>query len=263
MVQISSLEAKMTRGNSTNWRQRLSLALIAAKSLIRVSKADLRVDWCSQSAARYAVERWHYSKSYPIGKSVNIGVWEKHRFIGAVQFRNGSNNNMGKPYGLDHGEFCELSRVALNRHECSVSRVIALALRFLKRQSPGLRVVLSYADTMQGHHGGIYQATNWIYLGVTDGDTEYFIDGKWRKARNFRSSDFSKYSGIDYRKLPSRKTPGKHRYLMPLDDEMRAKIAPLAKTYPKRPKQAEAGPPVLRQCDTDPDAPIIKAGDHA
>jgi len=28
--------------------------------------------------------------------------------------------------------------------------------------------------------------------------------------------------------------PGKHKYLMPLDAEMRAKIAPLAKPYPKR-----------------------------
>lgn len=34
--------------------------------------------------------------------------------------------------------------------------------------------------------------------------------------------------------LRKRLTPGKHRYLMPLDDEMRAKIAPLARPYPKR-----------------------------
>jgi hypothetical protein len=27
---------------------------------------------------------------------------------------------------------------------------------------------------------------------------------------------------------------GKHRYLMPLDDEMRVRILPLAKPYPKR-----------------------------
>jgi hypothetical protein len=204
-----------------------------------VSKSDLHVDWCTQSAAKYAVEKWHYSKSYPIGKSVNIGVWEKGQFIGAVQFRNGSNNNMGSPYGLTHGQFCELSRVALNCHSSPVSRILSLCLRFLKKQSPNLRVVLSYADTMQGHHGGIYQATNWLYLGLTGGDTEYFIDGKWRKARNFRSSDFSKYSGIDYRALPSRKTPGKHRYLMPLDDEMRAQIAPLSQPYPKRAKRQE------------------------
>ena len=49
----------------------------------------------------------------------------------------------------------------------------------------------------------------------------------------------------------------KHKYLMPLDQAMRAKIAPLAKPYPKRPKQAEAGPPELRQCNTDPGAPVL------
>ena len=206
-----------------------------------MSKSDLRIDWATHAAAKYAVENWHYSKSYPIGKSVNVGVWEDGCFIGAIQFRNGSNNNMGSPYGLTHGEFCELSRVAINKHKTPVSRMLRIALGFLRKQSPGLRIVLSYADTTQGHHGGIYQATNWIYSGLTDGDTEYFIDGRWRKARNFRSSDFSKYSGIDYKKLPSRKTPGKHRYLMPLDAEMRKRVLPLAKPYPKREKQAMTG----------------------
>lgn len=221
-----------------------------------MSKADLKVNWCNQAAAKFAVENWHYSKSYPIGKSVNIGAWENNIFIGALQFRNGSNNNMGSPYGLTHGEFCELSRVALTKHKAPVSRIIAIALRMLIKQSPNLRVILSYADTMQKHYGGIYQATNWLYLGVTNGDTEYFVDGRWRKARNFRSSDFSKYSGVNYKRFPSRKTPGKHRYLMPLDDEMRARITPLAKPYPKRPKQAEATDQVeQRRCDTDPDAP--------
>lgn len=28
--------------------------------------------------------------------------------------------------------------------------------------------------------------------------------------------------------------PGKHKYVMPLDDDMRKRIAPLAKPYPKR-----------------------------
>lgn len=41
--------------------------------------------------------------------------------------------------------------------------------------------------------------------------------------------------------LRKRLTPGKHRYLMPLDDEMRAKIAPLARPYPKRAGSADSG----------------------
>ena len=51
--------------------------------------------------------------------------------------------------------------------------------------------------------------------------------------------------------------PGKYRYLMPLDKEMSAKIAPLAKPYPKRVKQAMTGDqPAQRRSDTDPPAPL-------
>ena len=31
---------------------------------------------------------------------------------------------------------------------------------------PGLRLIVSYADKDQNHHGGIYRATNWIYEGL-------------------------------------------------------------------------------------------------
>ena len=55
----------------------------------------------------------------------------------------------------------------------------------------------------------------------------------------------------------TRKPSRKHRYLMPLDKEMSAKIAPLAKPYPKRVKQAMAGVhPEQRRSDTDPPAPF-------
>jgi hypothetical protein len=36
-------------------------------------------------------------------------------------------------------------------------------------------------------------------------------------------------------------TKGKHKYLMPLDDEIRARISPLARTYPKRAGSAASG----------------------
>ena len=48
----------------------------------------------------------------------------------------------------------------------------------------------------------------------------------------------------------------KHRYALPLDDAMRAQIAPLAKPYPKRPKEhAPAVQVGSGLCDSDPDAP--------
>ena len=45
-------------------------------------KVDLRLDWCSYEAAKYAVEHWHYSKRMPKSKLAKIGVWEDGEFIG-------------------------------------------------------------------------------------------------------------------------------------------------------------------------------------
>jgi len=38
-------------------------------------------------------------------------------------------------------------------------------------------VVVSYADTSQNHHGYIYQATNWIYTGLSAKRPDYKIKG--------------------------------------------------------------------------------------
>lgn len=221
-----------------------------------MSKADLRIDWATHEAARFAVENWHYSKSMPVGKTVKIGAWEQQKFIGVVIFAYGANNNIGKPYGLSQTECCELVRVALSSHVNSVSRIVALALKFLKRQSPGVRLVVSYADTAQGHHSGIYQAGNWIFSGTSKGATQYMLNG--RIVHSMQIQTFVRAGKLKGRAgLDKVQAGDKHKYLMPLDAEMRARVLPLAKPYPKRPKQAEAGPPELRQCDTDPDAPSL------
>jgi hypothetical protein len=119
--------------------------------------------------------------------------------------------------------------VALRGHIASVSRILSVALRMLRKQSPGLRLLISMADPAQGHHGGIYQAGGWVYSGQTKPDVQYFSNGQWVHHRTATSRG----SAVG---LPSRPLPPKHRYLYPLDDAMRAQIAPLAKPYPKRPR---------------------------
>ena len=63
-----------------------------------MNKKNLRLDWCSYHAAKYAVEHWHYSKTMPTPPVLNIGVWESGKFIGVVLFSRGANNNLGRPY---------------------------------------------------------------------------------------------------------------------------------------------------------------------
>jgi hypothetical protein len=221
------------------------------------SRPDLRLDWCSYEAAKFAVERWHYSGKVPNQKTVKVGVWEAGRFVGSVLYGDGANNEMFKPYGLVYAQGAELVRVALRPgHVSAVSRIVAISLRFLRQVCPGIRLVISFADPEQGHHGGIYQAGGWIYLGMTQPADEYLVNGKKMHGRALRSTrsthrlkNVRAANVIDWARQaldPGIRTirgSSKHRYLMPLDAEMRARILPLAQPYPKRAKQATDADP--------------------
>lgn len=212
------------------------------------NKSDLRVDWATHAAAKYACEHWHYSGSVPVPPLVKIGAWENGRFIGVAIFSRGATPSLLNPYGLTQAQGCELTRIALTSHYAPVSRIVRLAIAFLKRKTPGLRLVVSFADPAEGHHGGIYQAGNWIYAGKSSPSVQY-VDafGKKWHARMVKKQGWTTVNGVKRKTLTPDQCsiidkPGKHRYLMPLDAEMRAKVALLAQPYPKRPKQATPAP---------------------
>ena len=212
-----------------------------------MSKADLKIDWATHAAAKHAVENWHYSEVLPIPPLVKVGAWENAKFIGVVIFSRGANNNLLKPFGITQTEGCELTRVALTSHRSPVTRVVRLAMMFLKNKSPELRLIVSFADPSAGHHGGIYQGGNWLYTGQQPSTTEYIApDGRQRHRRMVSKDGWIKVQG-KYRRCwkheqctPVTK-PGKHRYLMPLDEDMRKRILPLSKPYPKRVTKANSG----------------------
>lgn len=203
----------------------------------------MRLGWASAQAARYACEQWHYSGSMPASKSVRVGCWEEGQFVGVVIFSQGANLNIGKPYGLKGTQTCELTRVAFCSHKTPISQCVALALRWLKKHSPGLRLVVSYADTEQGHHGGIYQAGNWIYVGMAGGGRQgWLINGRHVRTRAIPVKAFGRGSGshstawvranLDPNAQPWMGKQ-KHKYVMPLDRNMRKQVQKLAKPYPR------------------------------
>ncbi len=189
-------------------------------------KSDLKIDWASYEAAKFAVCNWHYSGAMPVGKLVKIGAWEKGKFIGVVLFGRGANNNMSKPYRLRQDQACELVRVALRDHKASVSRIVRIALSFLKRQSPSLQLIVSYADPDQGHYGGIYQAGGWLYRGITHPSDKFWHNDRWVHAKTIH--------GIDRSRLKKKTVQGKHIYLMPFTKAMKKQIESMSKPYPKR-----------------------------
>lgn len=202
------------------------------------SRPDLRLDWCSYQAARYAVEKWHYSRRMPRGKLARLGVWEDGRFVGAVVFGQGAGRATdGARFGLGAFEVAELVRVALREHRTPVSRIVAIAVKMLRRQSPGLRLLVSFADPRQGHVGTIYQAAGWWYLGETEPGRVY-IDraGREHHSRTVSPRGWKPHFGQPRRALRPQdaaeivRTPGKHIYALPLHPEMAERLE--RKPYP-------------------------------
>lgn len=111
--------------------------------------------------------------------------------------------------GKEHAKkVLELNRLVLkNNVKNEASFLIAASLKMLPKPS----IVISYADTDQKHIGYVYQATNWIYFGLSAIRTDrVFIDGtKQKHGRHVISTDVE---NINERTVLVAR-PRKHRYL--------------------------------------------------
>lgn len=199
--------------------------------------------------------RWHYSRQMPRGKLVRIGSWEDGRFVGAIVFGLGANRHLARPFGLKDTEACELVRVALAPGRAHpTSKCVAIALKLLHRQSPGLKLVVSYADSGQGHVGVIYKAGGWRYLGTSEqsyirvkGTIEHPRTLFDRFGRQGQSIPWLRQH-VDPRAERVPMAP-KHKYVFPLDKSLRRQMSSQALPYPR----CERG-------DTG-DAPAVQAGE--
>ena len=182
----------------------------------------------------YACKKYHYSKTLPAGRKMAFAIFEKDKFVGVIIYSTGANNNIAKPFSLNQGEVIELTRVALKSHENFVSYYIAQTLKIIREKSPRVKIIVSYADIdHQQHHGGIYQATNWIYLGISKtSDAQYFYKNKWTHVRTLDSYDKLKKEKLK-RTLPKRENSDKHKYIYCIDKKERKKYIKQSKPYPK------------------------------
>lgn len=79
--------------------------------------------------------------------------------------------------GIEYKDnFLELNRLVVNDGlpRNALSYFVSNALKML----PKPMVVISYADSGMNHHGYIYQATNWIYTGMSNPHVDYLPEGQ-------------------------------------------------------------------------------------
>lgn len=170
----------------------------------------------------------------PVGKVVKYGVWEEDKFIGAICYAWGASPKLGKRYDLEMTQCVELVRVALRSHQAPVSQIVSYSLRLLKKDNPNLRLIVSFADPYRNHAGTIYQAGNWIYTGTSNAISHWIMpDGTVLHSRAYNGRQFGSGARAT---LPTEAKkilmPPKHRYIYPLDKQMRRRVESLGLPYP-------------------------------
>ena len=131
-----------------------------------------------------------------------------------------------------------LSRLWLSEElpKNSESRVIGALLRSLRKHTK-LKFLLSYADPELGHVGTIYQATGWVYTGLSQATPLYDLgDGKHYHSRSLshrlgtRSTRHFARHGVKVQRVAQQP---KHRYLYFLDSSWRYRLQVPQLPYPK------------------------------
>lgn len=196
----------------------------------------MRLEIASHKAIKYACMNFHYAKAVPnVGFAFNVfngsGEW-----CGVICYGVGATNNIARPYRLNQGQVIELLRMALNGKQESTTKALALSIKLAKKKNPNVKLIVSYADSEQGHYGIIYQATNWYYTGYST-DTNLIVNGK-REHRRTLGSRMGTCSTKEIRKkgynVEVLKTKPKWKYIYPLDKSLVPLCKSLSKPYPKK-----------------------------
>jgi hypothetical protein len=155
----------------------------------------------------------HYAKRVP-QIMFAFGLYEKNQLVGVCTYGIPASPALcmgicGKEYS---DKVLELNRVCLmDNSKNQASFLVANSIKLLPKPS----IVVSYADTGKGHVGYVYQATNFIYTGLSANRVDWTVKGLEHKHSKTLSDGMTlesikeKYGDDFYYTERSRK----HRYI--------------------------------------------------
>ena len=166
----------------------------------------------------------HYAKRIP-QIMYAFGLYKDNELIGVVTYGIPASPSLcmgicGKEYTEKVLELNRLCLMENNRNESSF--LVSNSIKMLPKPT----IVVSYADTAQGHVGYIYQATNFIYTGLSANRVDWTIKGQEHKHSKTISDGMTlesikdKYGDDFYYTERSRK----HRYIFFHGSKMDKKI---------------------------------------
>ncbi len=144
-----------------------------------LNKSEYRVEACKFHVVKPWIMHKHYAKRCP-SVSFAFGLYRKNEnnLLGICTFGNAIPMQMRRGVcGIDYSDFVyELNRVCLEEGmpKNTASFLVSKSLRLLPRP----KIIVSYSDMAQSHHGYIYQACNFIYTGKAHTQKDVKIRGR-------------------------------------------------------------------------------------
>ena len=127
----------------------------------------------SHEAEPWILERHYAKRSCPV--SYAFGAYRAGLMIGVVTYGTPSSSPLrlgiaGKDY---EDKILELNRLCCENTRNIASLLVGRSIRMLPKPT----IVVSYADIDRGHVGYVYQATNFLYTGLSAKRTDWAIKG--------------------------------------------------------------------------------------
>ena len=159
----------------------------------------------------------HYAHRMP-SITYPFGLFYKDEIVGVVCYGSPPSNALCK--GIAGEEYrksiLELNRLVLkNNKKNEASYLVGGSFKLL----PKNKIIVSYADTSQNHTGYIYQATNFIYTGLSDKRREWRIRDSDKHSKTVCEQYTLKERKDNPDKFYTTDRPRKHRYLYLIGDK--------------------------------------------
>lgn len=148
-----------------------------------MSAKDIIVKPIDKPTADKIVKKYHYSRKVVPNSSLNFGIYYKGLLLGAMQYGSPTVKEKMLPLvkGAKWDSLLELNRMAFSDAlpRFSESRAIAMSFKWIKKNTPQVKWVISFADGTQCGHGTIYQASNFYLTSIKENGSIYRLpDGR-------------------------------------------------------------------------------------
>ena len=165
----------------------------------------------TEEAAPWLLNK-HYAKRIPMIMFA-YGLYENNQLIGVITYGLPASPTLcvgicGKDWS---NKVLELNRLCLmDNFKNQASFLVANSIKQLPKPS----IVVSFADSSQGHVGYVYQATNFIYTGLTAKFMEWAVKGQEHKhSRSFSNGSIKDFKEKHGDNFYYKERPRKHRYI--------------------------------------------------